>query len=394
MNWGGGFHLAWRYLAHHRVRTLLLTLALGLTLSLPLAVRRLVEITQQELRARAVATPLVLGAKGSAVELTLNALYFRRRGMETFETKQLDPVRGSRMAKVIPLYVRFHAQDAPIVGTSLDYFSYRGLKIAEGRMLTRLGDCVLGAKVAKTRGLHPGAQVVSSPEQVFDISGVYPLKMRVTGVLAESGSADDDAVFVDTKTCWVIEGIGHGHEDVVQSAKPNAVIDKSASNVAVTNEVRMYSEVTDQNFASFHFHGDPETYPLTAALVLPADEKSTALLLGRYQGAGHPMQLVRPVEEMDALLASLFQMERFALLLLATLGTAVLLITALVFALSFRLRRREFATLEDIGVARTTVFAVKMFEILLTGMGAALIVAALWEGLNVFGPEAVRYVLR
>jgi len=44
---------------------------------------------------------------------------------------------------------------------------------------------------------------------------------------------------------------------------------------------------------------------------------------------------------MDALLASLFQMERLALLLLVTLGAMVLLITALVFALSFRLRRRE-----------------------------------------------------
>jgi putative ABC transport system permease protein len=394
MNLGGSFHLAWRYLAHHRVRTLLLILALGLTLSLPIAVRSLVEIAQQELRARAVDTPLVLGAKGSAVELTLNALYFRRRGMETFEMKQLEPVHASRMAKVIPLYVRFHAGDAPIVGTSLDYFSFRHLRVAEGRMLTRLGDCLLGAKVAKARGLHPGDRVVSSPEQVFDISGVYPLKMRVVGVLAESGRADDDAVFVDTKTCWVIEGIGHGHDDIVQSTAPNAVIEKSGNNVAVTNEVRMYSEVTDQNFASFHFHGDADTYPLTAALVLPHSEKDLTLLLGRYQKEGGVMQLVRPVEEMDALLASLFQMERFALLLLVTLGTAVLTITALVFALSFRLRKREFATLGDIGVARATVAAVKACEIILIGLAALLIVGVLWKGLNVFGPDAVRLMLR
>lgn len=394
MSMAGSLHLAWRYLAHHRVRTLLLILALGLTLSLPVAVRSLVEIAQQELRARAVATPLVLGAKGSAVELTLNALYFRRRGMETFPMMEMEKIRGSRLAKAIPLYVRFHAQGAPIVGTSLDYFSFRGVRLAEGRMLTRLGDCLLGSKVARKLGLHPGRTLTSSPEQVFDISGVYPLRMRVTGVLAENGSADDDAVFVDTKTAWVIEGIGHGHEDVAQAAPANTVIEKKDYNVSVTKEVQMFTEVTDQNFASFHFHGDAETFPLTAALVLPNNAKSAALLLGRYQKEGGAMQLLRPAEEMNALLASLFQMERFALLLLVALGLAVLLITALVFALSFRLRRREFATLEDIGVARGTVLAVKVLEILMVGAAALLFVWFLWAGLNRLGPEVVRFMLR
>lgn len=53
----GPLHLAWQYVAHYRVRTLLLSLALGLTLALPLAVRGLVQIAQTEMRSRAVATP-------------------------------------------------------------------------------------------------------------------------------------------------------------------------------------------------------------------------------------------------------------------------------------------------------------------------------------------------
>jgi putative ABC transport system permease protein len=394
MTFVGSLHLAWRYLVRHAARTLLLVFALGLTLFLPIAVRSLVEIAQQELRARALATPLVLGSKGSAVELTLNALYFRRRGTETFPVSEMERIRDSRLAKAIPLYVRFNAQGAPIVGTSLDYFSFRGLHLAEGRMLTRLGDCLLGAKVAKKLALHPGEAITSSPEQVFDISGTYPLKMRITGVLEESGGADDDAVFVDTKTTWLIEGIGHGHQDVTQAAPSNVVIEKKDSNVSVTKEVQMFTEVTDQNLGSFHFHGDAETFPLTAVLVLPKSAKSSALLLGRYQKEGGTMQLLRPAEEMDALLASLFQMERFALLLLVALGLAVLLITTLVFALSFRMRRREFATLEDIGVARSTVLFVKGLEILLVGTAALGVVWFLWLGLNRLGPEVVRFMLR
>ena len=391
MNPGGALHLAGCYIAHHRTRALLLALALGLTLALPLAVRGMMEIAQREFRSRAVSTPLVLGAKGSALELTLNALYFRRKGVETIQAKQAETIGATGLAKTVPLYVRFHSLDAPIVGTSLDYFAFRKLRVAEGRMITRLGDCVVGASLAKARGLHGGSSLNSSPEQVFDIAGVYPLKMRVTGVLAESGTADDDAIFADVKTAWLIEGIAHGHEDVVKGGDAN-VIERKDGNVAATNAVRIYNEVTDANIGSFHFHGDPQTFPLTAVLAIPNDAKAQALLLGRTGTDG--AQLVRPVEQMDALLASLFQAERLALALLVVLGVAVLLIAALVFALSFKMRRREFATLEEIGIGRGTIALVQCFEILLIGAAAALVVTAVWWLLQAGGAPFVRMLLR
>ena len=390
----GSLHLAWRYVAHHRMRTALLALALGLTLALPLAVRDFVGIAQRELRARAEATPLVLGAKGSALELTLNALYFRRHGVEAATAKQTQALRATGLADAIPLYVRYHAQDAPIVGTSLDYFSFRNLKIAEGRIMGRLGDCVIGAKLARQYDLHAGGHLFSSPEQVFDIAGVYPLKMRIVGVLAENHSADDDAVFVDVKTAWLIEGIAHGHDDVAQSSDASTVIEKQSDNVVATNAVRMFSEVRDANFASFHFHGDPDTFPLSAVLVLPHDAKSQALLLGRYQKARDGMQLVRPVDEIDALLSTLLQAERLAIVLLASLGVVVVLIAALVFALSFKMRRREFATLEDIGVSRGALLLVKVFEVMMVSALAMLVVIATNACVQTFGASVVRMGVR
>jgi len=388
----GAFHLAWRYVAHHRTRTLLLALALGLTLALPLAVRSFVQIAQAELRTRAEATPLVLGAKGSALELTLNALYFRRRGVELITIKEESAVKATGLAKVIPLYVRYHSQEAPIVGTSLDYFAFRGLKLDQGKMLTKLGDCVLGARLARKRGLKTGDALFSSPEQVFDISGVYPLKMRVVGVLAESQSADDDAAFVDVKTAWIIEGIGHGHDDVVEIKDPNMVLERKTDNVAVTNAVRMFNQITDANIGSFHFHGDDDSFPLSAVIAVPHDAKSQALLLGRYQGKEGSVQMVRPVEQMDALMSTLFQAERLALLLLAVLGVLVIFIAALVFALSFKLRRREFATLEDIGVSKGTMRLVKFFEVLMVSALAFVVVAAAMSMVQSFGAALVRLV--
>ncbi|QIF04722.1 ABC transporter permease [Roseimicrobium sp. ORNL1] len=390
MSLSGSLHLAWQYVVHHRVRTLLLALALGLTLALPLAVRTLLRMAQAEWRARAQATPLVLGAKGSALELTLNALYFRRQGVDTIPVKSTRVIRDIGLGEAIPLLVQFHSQESPIVGTSLDYFDFRGLKLAEGHTLGRLGDCVVGAEVARKRNLKPGSSVMSSPEQVFDLAGVYPLKMRVTGILAENHSADDQAIFVDVKTAWLIEGIAHGHEDLVKTVDTAQIQEKQDGNVVGSKAVRMYAEVTDANIGGFHFHGDSDTFPLTGVLVVPRDAKAQALLLGKFQNKEDTLQLVQPPQEMDALLATLVQAERFALVLLLVLGTAVVLIVILVFALSFRLRRREFSTLEDIGISRGTIALVKTCEILLVSTASLAIVAATLWLMQHYGAVLVR----
>ena len=136
------------------------------------------------------------------------------------------------------------------------------LRIAEGRSLTRLGDCVVGARVAEDRELAPGGHVISSPESVFDLAGVYPLKMRVVGVLDWSDGPDDEAIFVDVKTAWVIQGLAHGHDDVSrpEAARPGARAGKDGKITANASVVN-YNEITPENVDAFHFHGDPGHLP-------------------------------------------------------------------------------------------------------------------------------------
>jgi len=363
----GAFQLAWRYVARHRVQSLLLALALGLVLALPLVVRVVVQAAEQQMRARAVATPLVAGPPGSSTDLVLAALHFRRDAKDTLPVSLCDVIRDTGLAEAIPLHVRFQAQGAPIVGTELDYFDFRGLKLAEGQMLTRLGDCILGAKVAAARGLRAGGSLFSSPEQVFDLAGVYPLKMRVRGVFAPTGTPDDEAVFVDIKTAWLIQGIAHGHDDLVKL--PANVLKQEAGNVVGNAAVRMFAEVTDANVSSFHFHGDENSHPVHGIVVLPHDAKSEAILAGRYQGSKEVL-IIRPSEVMESLLATLFQVETLVVAALALVAGAAVLVAALVFFLSFRLRQREFATLADLGVGQGTLAIAKGAEVALVGLAA------------------------
>lgn len=355
-------HLAWRYVARHRAQTLLLASALGLVLALPCSIRVIISSADTVMRARAVSTPQVIGARGSALDLLLTALYFKRQPLPAITAKTLEEVRASKLGTAIPLYTRFHAQEAPIVGTQLDYFSFRKLAVAQGRMFGRLGDCVVGAQLARQQGLSVGGHVYSSQEQVFDLAGIYPLKMRVTGILAANGTADDHAIFVDLKTTWLIEGIAHGHNDLVSA---DAILKKEDDNVVGNASVRMFNEVTEKNLASFHFHGDSSAYPISAILMVPHDVKAEALLAGRYLKSDQPAQIIRPLDEFQALMNTLFQVETLALVILGLIALAALSVAALVFALSFRLRQREFHTLDDLGISRRALALTKCLEILL-----------------------------
>jgi len=96
----------------------------------------------------------------------MNTLYFGDDVPELMTMAATDRIADADLALPIPVYVRFQARGNPIVGTSLDYFEFRGLKIAQGRQLAVLGDCILGAVVAESLALKPGDSLVLAGEPV------------------------------------------------------------------------------------------------------------------------------------------------------------------------------------------------------------------------------------
>ncbi len=357
--------LAWRYVVFHRVKTIILVACVSLTLFLPLFLNRMISEFETQLMARAESTPLVVGSKGSRFDLALHALYFRGRTPELLSMGDFQELRDSGLAQVAPLFSRFSARGYPIAGTTLDYFDRRGLAVAEGEMLSMLGDCVLGANVAAELGLGAGDHLLSDPKNVFDIAGDYPLRMRVVGALASRGSPDDDAVFVDLKTAWVIEGIGHGHKDMEKAPDREAVLDRSASNVVANAALPQFMEITEENAGSFHFHAEPEDLPITAALVWPNDDKSRALLLGRFTTGADEAQILESVEVVEEMLGMVFKVKRFFDANFALVAASTGLFLTLTILLSLRLRRREMQTMFQIGCSRGTVFWLQACELLI-----------------------------
>ena len=390
----GVLYMAWRYLAYNRIKTAILVFAIMLIVYLPVGLNVLVGQSAAHLTARAEATPLVVGAKGSAVELILNSLYFDSATPELARHREVERIAESRFADPIPLYVHYQARGYPIVGTSVDYFDFRGLSLAAGRPMAVLGECVLGARVAEDLGLAPGSSLVSSPENVFDLAGVYPLKMQVAGVLAPSFGPDDRAVFVDIKTTWIIEGLGHGHQALDEPTAASGVLSREGSRITANASVVQYNEITAENADSFHFHGDLSDYPISAVIAVPRDARAGVILQGQYEGADEPAQILRPGIVIDGLLATVLTIRSFVVAAMLIVGSGTLVTAALVFLLSLRLRRRELETLFKIGGARGRVAAVLCTEVVVVLVLGAALAAGLTAVTRRLGAEAIqRFIL-
>jgi putative ABC transport system permease protein len=92
-------------------------------------------------------------------------------------------------------------------------------------------------------------------------------------------------------------------------------------------------------------------------------------------------------------MSTLFQLQTLALAVMAIALGAALTVTALVFALSFRLRHREFATLADVGVSPLALNLTKLFEVVIVGTLAMLIAASLSLLVQIYAPSWVRWLL-
>jgi putative ABC transport system permease protein len=373
-------HLRWTW-----VRSLILILVGAMILAVPLVTQTLLRGSEDALTRRAEATPLVLGARGSQLDLVMGAVYFSEDRSQPITRAAEDAVWDSGLALPIPLNTAFQTNGARIVGTSLDYFDFRGLTLAKGRQLAILGEAVLGAGVAERLALGPGDTVVSAPENLFDLDGVYPLELQITGVLDATGTPDDEAVFTDVKTSWVIAGIGHGHDDVVTADAEGNI----TANAAITE----FQRITPENIDSFHFHGDAADYPLSAVIVAPYDTRSGTILRGRYLDPENPVQITDPSKVIAGLVDRIFRIAALLDAVTVIIGIAALGAIGLSLFLAWSLRAPEMMTARRLGAGRFTILRLACAEIVILLGCAVVLAAAIVFAVNENGTALVAWLL-
>ena len=373
------FKLAWQYIWYHKLKSLILLACVFLTALLPIATQILLSQFNQKIISRAQSTPAVVGAKGSSLELTLNAIHFKSSSAESIPYAAVANLLERGAAKAIPIHARFKAQGFSVVGTSLEYFGFRDLSLDRGGKFAMLGECVVGAKVADSLGVDVGDYIISDRDNVLDLAGQSPLRLNVAGVLGESRSPDDFTIFVDVKTAWVIQGLGHGHQDLSsEAAESSKVLSRSNDKIVASPAVESYIEITPDNIESFHFHGDTNEFPITSIIAISESEKAETILEGKYSD-DRLLQFTKPLADVRDLMSLVFRVKRFFDANAILIGVSTLLLLVLVLMLSLRLRAREMQTMFQLGCSRGRIFQLQFAEVLIiVSLAAALVGLAVW----------------
>jgi putative ABC transport system permease protein len=163
--------------------------------------------------------------------------------------------------------------------------------------------------------------------------------------------------------------------------------------VIANPSVVQYNEITPDNVDSFHFHGDPAGFPITAVIAVPHDKKSSALLRGKYLGQDEVVQIVRPITVMDELLETILTVQSYVITAVIIVGLSTLATAVLVFLLSLRLRRREIETMHKIGGARSRVLAILASEIVVVLLIAISLAAGLTLLTAQYGSAAIQTLI-
>lgn len=359
--WGRLAYLGLKASAHYWGRSLALALSLALTASLPLGLSEVGGQLEQRLLERAQASPLLLGAPGSRFDLTLRSLYFKGEELQPLAWRDLKRSYQLGGVQAAPLHLRFSARGAPLVGTTVEYYELRGLTVSRGRLPQRLGEVTIGATLADRLSLRIGDRLMSDQQDLYNLAATYPVELEVVGLLERARSPDDEALFTDVKTCWVIEGRGHGHAQAAGQQGAELVIAQRLSG---------------EGAAPVHFHGDMGSYPISSLLITPQDERAGSLFKAR--AAQHNgWHVTTPSEVIHELLKVIFRVKG----LLGALGQGALALTltlgALIAWLSFSLRASEWRSLGLLGLSRAQVAFAGTAELIWVMLLATLVLLTL-----------------
>ena len=199
-----------------------------LLLALGIATVIVVLLFQRELEDRlgrdARGIDLVVGAKGSGLQLVLSAVFHADVPTGNVRLPELrDIARHPMVAGVIPLSLGDAYRGLRIVGTTHGYVGHYGGAIAQGRLWERPMEAVIGSRAARETGLRTGESFLGAHGLGGDsvlLHGENPY--RVVGVLHETGTVLDRLILVDSASVWEVHAVhgtpeaapvGQGHQD-------------------------------------------------------------------------------------------------------------------------------------------------------------------------------------
>ncbi len=202
--------LSWSNLLAKPLSTALSLLLLTLGVAIISLVLLLDQQIQQSFNKNIEGIDMVVGAKGSPLQLILASVYHIDAPTGNIPLEEANGLKKHPLiAKAIPLAYGDNYEGFRIVGTDTSYVNHYEGRLSDGRYWEKPLEAVIGATVAATTNLSVGdhffgAHGITGTSDVHD-----EIQYEVVGLLSPSNTVLDQLILTEVASVWAI----HDHDE-------------------------------------------------------------------------------------------------------------------------------------------------------------------------------------
>lgn len=357
--------LSWKYLSFRPLATGLNVILLAFGLAIITVLLLVQHQFEQKMTRDAAGIDLVVGAKGSPLQLILSSVYHIDFPTGNIKVEEAQRISRSRLVKqVIPLAMGDNVQGLRILGTNHDYLDLYAVKFAAGKAWEKPFEVTLGAESAQILGLKLGDTFSGSHGISVGSHDHDQQAFRVTGILAPSGKVVDRLVLTSIESVWYThDEVGGTEPDTTTEGKEVSIAVEEVTQEEVINPLLL--PVAARGFPISDLEREVTT------LLIRYRNPMAAIQLPRMINSGTSMQAASPAFEMSRL----FELLGVGISLLNGLALALVVIAGLSIFIalynSLKERKYDLAILRTLGASRGQLVALVFLEgISLTILGA------------------------
>lgn len=359
--------LVWKNITQQFASTLLSILLTAFGVAILCVISITGDTFEQQLSNNSKDIDLVVGAKGSPLQLILSSLYHVDNptgNIPLREARQL--INNPFVALGVPISLGDNYKGHRVIGTEPSYLELYGLVLANGELWQSTFQAVIGSEVARKRGLKIGDEFHTAHGLSEDghVHEEHPFK--ITGILEKSGSIVDNLILCNLETVWDVHGLQHSDQENEEEHAHDE--DHAQGHMRRLNEV-----VYDHDEMVSKKPNDIFVKSIGADMLQDRGEEVTALLVKYSSPAAIAVipRLVNESTDMQAASPAIESSRLFALLgvgldSLAILAYIIMFIAGLSVFISLynalKERKYDLAIMRSMGASKTKLFGMVVVE--------------------------------
>ena len=307
---------------------------------------------QQKFEASIRDIDLVLGAKGSPLQLILSSIYHLDNPTGNIDYAEAQKwMKNPMVESAIPLAYGDSYRGFPIVGTTPAYLEKYAAQVAQGQVFQQKFEVVVGSEIAQKGLLTLGQEFFGTHGTAAEGEEHQEHSYRVTGILTHTGTALDNLMLSNLESVWAM----HDHEE--EHEEHHTEVDKHATDEALGSHA-------DETGAHLNTETgtDHESHQEITAVLFKFRSPMAVVQWPRMLAQQTSMQLASPAVEVNRIF-SLFGIGIQALIWLgwAIMGLAAMSVFVALFN-ALKERRYELALLRTLGGSRAQLLGLLLLE--------------------------------